>query len=148
MNLIFIYGSCFGLLGIWKSSFLGILCSITPLLRVQVLPRSPYGLIPLVSCIASPTNQRTDLFCEFGSFFLFSPFFLGTFSGYFWPPLCLYLRQRSPYGPQLRISSFELGISKKIKDLDYWLFQYIQYMEVFARLGSSFSPLLKPKVPP
>ena len=92
-DLIFIYDSCFGLLGIWKSSFWAMLCSITPLLRVQVPPRSPYGLKPLISCIASPANQRTDLFCEFGSFFFsFSPFsnFLGhVFFGYFWPPSML-----------------------------------------------------------
>ena len=55
------------------------------------------------------------------SFFLFSlfKFFWARFLAIFDPPLCLYLRQRSPYGPQLRILSFELGISKKIKDLDY-----------------------------
>ena len=71
-----------------------MLCSITPLLRVKVPPRSPYGLKPLISCIASPTNQRTDLFCEFGSFFFsFSPF-SNLFGHVFWlflTPLYAYM---------------------------------------------------------
>ena len=99
-DLIFIYGSCFGLLGIWKSSFWAMLCSITPLLRVKVPPRSPYGLKPLISFIASPTNQRTDLFCEFGSFFFsFSPF-SNLFGHVFWlflTPLYAYMCVKGLY---------------------------------------------------
>ena len=52
-----------------KSRFLSLSWGFNPLLRPKVPPRSPYGLIPLSSCIASATNHNTDIDCEFGSFF-------------------------------------------------------------------------------
>ena len=86
----FCHFSRFGLLGTWKSSFWHLLCRLNPLMRPKVSPRSPYGLRPLISCITSPTNQKkTDLICEFGSFFSFSSIlcFLRSFFGHFWPPI-------------------------------------------------------------
>ena len=64
-------------------------------------PRAPYRLIPLFSCIASPTNQKTDLVFLCGSFFfIFSLFmiFFAPFLAISDPPVCLQLCPRSAYG--------------------------------------------------
>ena len=69
-----------------KSRFLSLLWGFNPLLRPKVPPRSPYGLIPLSSCIASATNHNIDIDCEFGSFFV-------SFShcNFFWGHFCPFL---------------------------------------------------------
>ena len=78
-DLIFIYGSCFGLLGIWKVVF-EVYYAVLPPSQGPSTPKVPiWACTPLVSCIASPI------------WFIFSCFlpfkvFLGTFFGYFWPP--------------------------------------------------------------
>ena len=130
-----------------------MLCSITPLLRVKVPPRSPYGLKPLISWIASPANQRTDLFCEFGSFFSFSPFsiFFGHVFLAFLTPLYAYM---CGIGLLLDLNSEFYHLSLESEKNGPWLsiisiFSiFFQYVVVFAHLGSSFSPLLRLKVPP
>ena len=88
--------------GPWKSRFGGLLCSFNPLLRPKVPQRSSYRLIPLFSCITSPTNKKKDLVCKFRSLFFifsFSNFFRHLFLAVFDPPLCLHECPRSPYGP-------------------------------------------------
>ena len=133
-DLIFIYGSCFGLLGIWKSSFWAMLCSITPLLRVQVPLRSPYGLKPLISCIASPTNQRTDLFCEFGSFFFsFSPF-SNLFGHVFWlflTPLYAYMCVK---GLHLDLNSEFYHLSLESEKKRTLIIDYFNFFNFFSNM--------------
>ena len=78
-----------------KSRFLSLLWGFNPLLRLKVPQSSPYGLIPLTQCIASASNQNTDLACKFGSlFFIFSHFkyfwvnsmpFLASYCASHWP---------------------------------------------------------------
>ena len=59
-----------------------------PLLKPKVPQTSPYGLIPHGSCIASATNQNTDVIWEFDLIISFSHnvnLFRLSF-GHFWPP--------------------------------------------------------------
>ena len=130
------YGSSFLLLGTWKSHFWHLLCSFPPLLRLKVPPWSPYGLVPLISCIASPTNQATDLICKFGSFcfiFSYTYFFWAPFFGNFWPPQCLYVCPRSPYGTGSRDLPLQMIKSAKVQKKElvlpffsFWTFGHLK----------------------
>ena len=68
------------------------------LLGLKVPPWFPYGLIPIILCIPTATNQNTDFVCEFGSFFSFSQIvmLLGLIFGHFWPPTVPQTRPRVP----------------------------------------------------
>ena len=124
-----------------------MLCSITPLLRVQVPPRSPYGLKPLISCIASPANQRTDLFCEFGSFFFVFSLFKFSWARFFWlflTPLYAYM---CGIGLLLDLNSefYHLSLESEIKRtliIDYFnFFNFFSNMWWFLLI---WGPVLAP----
>ena len=95
----FCHFSRFGLLGTWKSSFWHLLCRLNPLMRPKVSPRSPYGLRPLISCIASPTNQKNRSYLRI--WFIFFIFFHSMFFALiFWPfltPHYAYMCAQGPY---------------------------------------------------
>ena len=62
--IILICSSCSWSFGYLKKVIFEVCYAVlTPSLGPKVPPRSPFGLIPLIPCIASPTNQKTDLVC-------------------------------------------------------------------------------------
>ena len=100
-----------------------------------------------------PTKEHI-LSANLVHFFSFSPFssFFGHVFWLFFTPLCAYM---SVKGIHLDLNSefYHLSLESEKKRtliIDYFNFFsfFFQYVVVFAHFGSSFSPLLKLKVPP
>ena len=96
-----------------------------PLLKPNLPQTSPYGPLPQGSCIASATNQNTDIICEFSLIFSFSHavilFWLNF--GHFWPPTV----------SDLNLKVYYLCVESARKtDFYYWcrLFLFIFYLSL------------------
>ena len=139
-------GACLSILSIFFQffpfcgGFWGLLCSFNPLLSPKLPPRSPYWLIPLILCIASPTNQKTDLVCKFGSFFFI--FSLSNFFGhFFWPFLTPHYAYMCAQGPHMDLNPefYNLTVeSAKKRSLfidSFNFFQFFPFWGGFCSFG-------------